>query len=291
MLMRSDYIKSVTLHFLFPVVLMLSTLLLEKIWQRQDIRPVPEYLEISLLEAQPVKRQSAAVQKPQPVEPPSKPKPAKPKPAAKNSEEPAPPLPPEPPKPEEQPIVEKTLAPVEKPKDPKDVPSVAPTATPKKVPKKTPPPLPSLDEQMEDLLEDEQESLDKLKELQNKHSQSKQSQNKIDQDDVSADARRSDEQSMVGHYSALIRDRVEQAWSRPTSARPGMEAVLQVKLLPGGEVRDVEIIKSSGDQAFDYSALKAIREVRILPVPEDTALFNRYFRVIQFPFRPEDLQR
>jgi colicin import membrane protein len=290
--MRPALIKSMALHFVFPAVLVLAAFLLEKFWQRPELRVTPEYLEVSLLELPPVKKQSAPVKKSQPVQPPPEPEqPAKPepkKPEPEKVEEPKPELPPEP-KPEEQPIVEKTVAPTakpsvkpsEKPKPTSEaaaVPSVMPS---KKPTKKTPPPMPSLDDQLDDLLDDEQETLDELKK----------SQNKADQDKATAQARQADEQSMVGHYSALIRDRIEQAWSRPPSARPGMEAILQVKLLPGGEVRDVEVIKSSGDQAFDYSALKAIREARILPVPEDVKLFNQYFRVIQFPFRPEDLQR
>ena len=282
--MRPAYIKSLALHFLFPAILMLAAYLLDKVWQRPDLRPVPEYLEVSLLDAPPVKKQTAAAKK-TPVEPAEKkPEPPKPKPAPPKVEEPPPPPSPIPPKPEEQPIVDKTSPPVEKSKKPSTVPTVAPTPT-KKPPKKTPPSLPSLDEQMDELLEDEQETLDELK------TEVKQAKNKTAKDKTTTDAMRSDEQSVVGHYSALIRDRVEQSWSRPPSARPGMEAILQVKLLPGGEVRDVEIIKSSGDQAFDHSALKAIREARILPVPEDVGLFSRYFRVIQFPFRPEDLQR
>jgi TonB family protein len=281
--MRPAYFKSLALHFLFPAFLMLVVHWLDKIWQRPDLRPVPEYLEVSLLESPPVKKQTAAAKKSSPIEPAEKkPDPPKPKPAPPKVEEPPPP--PIPPKAEVQPIVEKKTTPVEKSKAPTSAPVVPPTPT-KKAPKKTPPPLPSLDQGMDELLEDEQETLDELKK------EAKQSKNKSNQDKAATDARRTDEESVVGHYSALIRDRVEQSWLRPPSVRPGMEAILQVKLLPGGEVRDVEIIQSSGDQAFDYSALKAIREARILPVPEDNGLFNRYFRVIQFPFRPEDLQR
>lgn len=291
--MRPAYIKSLALHFLLPAFLMLVVYLLDKVWQRPDLRPLPEYLEVSLLDAPPVKKQTAATKKTPPVEPvpkkPQPPKPPKPVPPEPAPPEPVPPEPvakkieepqPMPLKAEMQPIVEKTPPTVEKTKAPTSVPTVA-----KKLPKKTPPPLPSLDQQMDELLEDEQETLDELK------TEIKQAKNQADQDKITTEASRSDEQSVVGHYSALIRDRVERSWSRPPSARPGMEAILKVKLLPGGEVRDVEIVKSSGDQSFDHSALTAIREAQILPVPEDVGLFNRYFRVIQFPFRPEDLQR
>lgn len=305
------YLQSLAMHIALPVFLVGLAFLLDRFWQRPQIHVIPEYLEVTLMEDQPVKKAAAKpVKKTQPEQPKPKPEKIKPEP------QPEPPKPEEPkpepiklkePKPDDlQPELEKTSTPkptaepTAKPATPKPTPKM--TATPKLTPKaspsaknvaessapaskkpskKTPPPLPSLDDQLDNLLDEEEESLQELKN----------SRNKAAEAEATADARRSEEQSMVGHYSALIRDRVEAAWSRPPSARPGMETVLQVKLLPGGEVRDVEVVKSSGDQAFDYSALKAIREAHTLPVPEDNSLFNRYFRVIQFPFRPEDLQR
>ncbi len=98
-----------------------------------------------------------------------------------------------------------------------------------------------------------------------------------------------EEVAVVEEYMGLIRRSIEQQWSRPASARNGMETVLLVKLLPDGLVNQVTLIKSSGDAALDRAALKAMQRVGTLPVPDDPKIFDQYFRSIQFPFRPEDL--
>ena len=79
-------------------------------------------------------------------------------------------------------------------------------------------------------------------------------------------------------------------WSRPPSARNGMVAELRVWLIPTGEVIDVNLEKSSGDDAFDRSAMQAVKKSRTLPVPEDITHFERDFRRFTLVFRPEDLR-
>lgn len=93
----------------------------------------------------------------------------------------------------------------------------------------------------------------------------------------------------VNEYSALIRAEVEKRWNRPPSAREGMQAELRITLIPGGDVIDVRLLRSSGDTAFDRSAENAVRMAGRLPVPADPALFNNYFRQFRFLFRPEGL--
>ena len=66
---------------------------------------------------------------------------------------------------------------------------------------------------------------------------------------------------------------------------------LAVRLLPDGTVHRVDVKESSGDPAFDRSALQAVQRAGALPAPDDTALFNRYFRSFILQFRPEDLQQ
>src|SRR5690606_23552456 len=62
----------------------------------------------------------------------------------------------------------------------------------------------------------------------------------------------------VMSYTTLIHDLVQQQWSRPPSARNGMLAVLRIRLVPTGEVIDVEVVQSSGDGAFDRAAMTAV---------------------------------
>jgi colicin import membrane protein len=99
------------------------------------------------------------------------------------------------------------------------------------------------------------------------------------------------EQEMVMSYTAVIHDLVQQNWSRPPSARNGMTTVLRIRMVPTGDVLDVEIVQSSGDPAFDRAAESAVyrvgqfRELQGMPIN----LFNTNFRSFLLTFRPEDL--
>lgn len=99
-------------------------------------------------------------------------------------------------------------------------------------------------------------------------------------------------EEMAASYAALIRDTVSGYWSRPPSARNGMEALLAIQLVPTGEIISVNVIRSSGSAAFDQSALNAVEkagsfpELRNLPSRE----FEQTFRRFQLLFRPEDLR-
>lgn len=98
-------------------------------------------------------------------------------------------------------------------------------------------------------------------------------------------------QQQIGSYQAGIYDLVRKNWSRPPSARNGMQARFVVELIPTGEVLSVALLDSSGNAAFDRSAEQAIRRARRFTVPTDNTLFEQNFRRFYFLFRPEDLLR
>lgn len=99
-------------------------------------------------------------------------------------------------------------------------------------------------------------------------------------------------EEMAASYAALIQQTVVNYWSRPPSARNGMEALLSIQLIPTGEVVSVSVLKSSGNGAFDRSAINAVEkagsfpELKNLPPRE----FERTFRRFRLLFRPEDLR-
>tara|TARA_B100000686_G_C16710123_1_gene928606 strand:+ start:666 stop:1505 length:840 start_codon:yes stop_codon:yes gene_type:complete len=99
------------------------------------------------------------------------------------------------------------------------------------------------------------------------------------------------ELELVQSATALIQLAVQQVWNRPPSARNGMRAILQISMLPTGELLDARITESSGDLAFDRSAENAaysaapFTELQSLPIN----LFNRNFRTLSLIFQPEDL--
>ena len=92
-------------------------------------------------------------------------------------------------------------------------------------------------------------------------------------------------------YLEGIANLVAGHWSRPPSARNGMEVELMIELVPTGDVVGVTVVRSSDSAAFDRSAEHAVRRARRFEVPEDRQLFERNFRKFRILFRPEDLMR
>ena len=96
---------------------------------------------------------------------------------------------------------------------------------------------------------------------------------------------------LVQSATAIIQMAVQQVWNRPPSARNGMRAILQISMLPTGELLDARITESSGDPAFDRSAENAVygaapfTELQSLPIN----VFNANFRTLSLIFQPEDL--
>ncbi len=85
-------------------------------------------------------------------------------------------------------------------------------------------------------------------------------------------------------YLALIRDRVERNWARPASATPGIECVVHVTQIPGGQVVNVRIGRCNGDAGVVRSIIAAVEKSSPLPPPSDPTLFDRNLR---FTFKPE----
>ena len=95
---------------------------------------------------------------------------------------------------------------------------------------------------------------------------------------------------VAGSYDDLIRRLVSESWSRPPSARNGMSVVVQINMLPDGTITNASVSRSSGDSAFDSSAISAVRAVGRIPemrgIP--AADFAPY-RSFKMTFTPEDL--
>lgn len=101
-----------------------------------------------------------------------------------------------------------------------------------------------------------------------------------------------DEVSEVQQVAALMQARIAKNWRRPPSARNGMEVLLEISLVPTGDVVGISVSSSSGSIAFDRSAIAAVErvaqfsEVAVLPISD----FERYFRRFPLRFKPEDLR-
>ena len=122
-------------------------------------------------------------------------------------------------------------------------------------------------------------------------SRDRERQRQIEAANAAAAELASSEFEMVQSGMAIIQQAVQSVWSRPPSARNGMRAILQIRMLPTGELIDAVITESSGDPAFDRSAENAVysaapfRELQALP----SNVFNENFRSLSLIFQPEDL--
>ncbi len=92
--------------------------------------------------------------------------------------------------------------------------------------------------------------------------------------------------SEADKYKAAIRQKVSRYWVRPASSRKELQCTVRVRLVPGGEVLEAKVVRTSGDANFDRSVEAAVHKASPLPLPENPELFER-FREIEFVFRPE----
>lgn len=112
--------------------------------------------------------------------------------------------------------------------------------------------------------------------------------NKVQEEsDPDSDATESNES-----YGAMIKRAVEANWSRPVNARKGMLVLLSIQLIPTGEVVGVTVYKSSGDAAFDRSAVQAVEKAHVFPelAEMDSRTFEANFRRFILKFNPQDLR-
>jgi colicin import membrane protein len=94
-------------------------------------------------------------------------------------------------------------------------------------------------------------------------------------------------------YMSAIAQRVSSKWSRPASARNGMQCVLLIRLVPTGRVVSVDVLKGSGNSAFDLSAVQAVKSVEQFDEVKDMPreVFERHYREFEFLFNPQDLRQ
>jgi len=73
-----------------------------------------------------------------------------------------------------------------------------------------------------------------------------------------------------------VHARVRGQWVRPAGTT-GLSCTILIRLVPGGAVGSAQITRSSGNAAFDSSALGAVRRASPLPVPNE--VFNSFRQI------------
>ena len=166
---------------------------------------------------------------------------------------------------------------VAKPK-PKPKPKVEPKPTPKPQPKVVPKPAPKAEPQPKPRISPSELAAIARAELSELLEQEAQATATADE--------------MAASFIGLIQQTVIRYWSRPPSARNGMETELAIQLIPTGDVVSVTVIRSSGNTAFDRSAINAVEKAGAFPELQQlpNAEFEKQFRRFRLLFKPEDLR-
>jgi len=177
---------------------------------------------------------------PPPAPPPAVAKPSPPKPVPSPPE--AKPLPP---KPETLPPMKPDIALKEKIEKPKPVEKKQPVPEEKKA---------KIADDLEQLVRD-QEALEKQRVQQ---------------------ATQSRALDVIAEYKAKIMAKIRSRIILPPNIPDDSVAELDVTLLPGGDILNVKLRKSSGYTAFDNAVERAIFLAKPLPLPPDPALFPKF---------------
>jgi len=225
------------------------------------VKPAPKVINARLVDASDLKPRPKAA----------------PKPAAKPAPKPVP-------KPTPKPVPKATPKPVPKP-TPKPVAKPAPKQVTKPAPAKPEPakptPAPAKVEPEEPRMSQEELAAITRADL---------ARAVAEEEGAAAAAATSSE--MAASYASLIQQTVINYWSRPPSARNGMEVLLSIQLIPTGEVVSATVLQSSGNSAFDQSAINAVKKAGSFPELQNLppGEFEQSFRRFRLLFRPEDLR-
>tara|TARA_B100001173_G_scaffold302413_1_gene304086 strand:+ start:1209 stop:1817 length:609 start_codon:yes stop_codon:yes gene_type:complete len=89
-------------------------------------------------------------------------------------------------------------------------------------------------------------------------------------------------------FSSMIKSQVMGNWKRPTNLSSDLKTEIQITLVPTGEILSSKIINSSGNRAFDDSALTAISKLKSFDgLNMQMNLFDQHFRKFILIFSPE----
>ena len=81
----------------------------------------------------------------------------------------------------------------------------------------------------------------------------------------------------IDRYRIRIRDKIRGKANVPDTVQGRPEVQVRIRILPGGDVLDIAIVRSSGNRVYDAAIERAIRSAQPLPVPPaDSELFPQF---------------
>jgi colicin import membrane protein len=93
--------------------------------------------------------------------------------------------------------------------------------------------------------------------------------------------------SRLDAYSRVVGERIKRFIVLPPNIQGNPEAIFLVVQIPGGEIIDVKLKRSSGNSAYDAAVERAIHRASPLPPPPDAARFSEV-RELELRFRPKE---
>jgi len=105
-------------------------------------------------------------------------------------------------------------------------------------------------------------------------------QRQLEDDQAQADQR------VIKQYGLRIRKVIEQSFNT-TGLPDGLSCILQIRMIPGGEVVEARVVKTSGNEVFDRRAETAVNKAAPLPVPDEPRQFER-MRELRLTFAPQN---
>ncbi|TNC98175.1 MAG: colicin import membrane protein [Gallionellaceae bacterium] len=92
----------------------------------------------------------------------------------------------------------------------------------------------------------------------------------------------------VGRFQDMIRSKIRRnIVGIPPDLPADAKAEFKVTMLPGGMVLDVQLVKTSGNRAYDDAAERAIYKAQPLPLPTDVGL-QKMFRELRLTIKPQE---
>jgi colicin import membrane protein len=89
-------------------------------------------------------------------------------------------------------------------------------------------------------------------------------------------------------YQRMMGARIKEAWRWYDTNAPLITQVA-FYIEPDGRIRDVSILKGSGDSSFDESVVRAVMKASPLP-PPPVSVYELYFKYVRTTFDPRDYQ-
>jgi colicin import membrane protein len=87
-------------------------------------------------------------------------------------------------------------------------------------------------------------------------------------------------------YEKIVRSRIKEAW-RWYDTNSTLITVIAFEIEPDGAIKNIRLVKTSGDSGYDDSVLRAAAKASPLPAPP-RIVYEKYFKSVRITFDPRE---